>query len=203
MDNESPDTQRTEDLHRAIKTKYRDVSTEPNGQFQYPVGRDSVLGLDYQPQWLQSIPAEVVDRFVGVGNPFQIQQPTPGQHVLDLGCGCGLDAYVAAHLVGATGRSVGLDMSSEMLTWAKQHAADWPLGNVEFKEGMIEALPFEDHSFDMVISNGVLNLVPDKDAAFQEIHRVLKPTGTFAAADLLVTETIPDEVLTSVDAWST
>lgn len=203
MHDESFDTQRAEELRRAIKTKYRDVSKEPVRQFPYPVGRESVLGLGYQREWLESIHPDVVDRFVGVGNPFQVRRPAPGEHVLDLGCGCGLDGYVAAHLVGRKGRAVGLDMTAEMLEWAKRCAADWPLRNVEFVEGTIEALPFDDDSFDIVFSNGVLNLVPDKAVAFREIHRVLKSSGALAAADLLVTESIPEEVLTSMDAWST
>lgn len=203
MGGECPTPERAEELRQAVKEEYRKVSAHPVGQFAYPVGRESALGLSYQPVWLEAIPAQVVDRFVGVGNPFRIRRPSNGEHVLDLGCGCGLDVYVAAHLVGAEGRAVGLDMTAEMMEWARRFAADWPLGNAEFEEGTIEALPFEDNSFDMVISNGVLNLVPDKDAAFSEIHRVLKPGGTFAAADLLVTETIPEEVLASMDAWST
>lgn len=195
--------ERAEELRRAVTEKYRTVSSEPKGHFPYPVGRESALGLGYQPEWLEAIPAEVVDRFVGVGNPFRLRQPVKGEHVLDVGCGCGLDVYVATQLVGAEGRAVGLDLTAEMLQWASRFATDWPLGNVEFKEGTVGALPFQDDSFNMVISNGVLNLVPDKDVAFRELQRVLRPGGTFAAADLLVTDTIPQKVLSSMDAWST
>lgn len=203
MEGERPSAARAAELRQAVRAKYRVVSDRPDGQFPYPVGRESAERLGYDAAWLAAVPDAVVDRFVGVGNPFRVRRPVVGEHVLDLGCGCGLDVYVAAHLVGATGRVVGLDMTAEMLEWARRFAGEWALGNVSFVEGAIEALPFEDGAFDMVISNGVLNLVPDKDAAFREIHRVLRPGGTFAAADLLVTESIPADVLASMDAWST
>ena len=192
-----------EQLRREIRAKYRDVAEQPEGRFPYPVGRASLARLGYPPEWLQSVPSEVVDRFVGVGNPFQVHTPAPGGRVLDVGCGCGLDVFVAAGLVGPGGSAAGLDLTSEMLELPRRCAGRWALNNVAFEEGMIESLPFEDASFDTVISNGVLNLVPDKDAAFREILRVLRPGGVLAAADLLVTETVPESVLAGMNAWST
>lgn len=194
---------RAEELQGAVRKKYRTVSREPAGHFPYPVGRESALGLDYEPDWLEAVPGDIVDRFVGVGNPFSIRRPLPGERVLDLGCGCGLDVFVAATLVGARGRAVGVDLTPEMIERAQRLAADWPHGIVEFALCAAEELPFDDGTFDMVISNGVLNLVPDKGAAYAEAYRVLRPGGTFAVADLLVTESIPEEVLSSMDAWST
>ena len=194
---------RAEELRAAVRGKYAEVSCEPTGQFPYPVGRESARGLGYEADWLEGIPGAVVDRFVGVGNPFRIRMPNVGERVLDLGCGCGLDVFVAARLVGPEGSAVGIDLTPEMVEGARQAAADWPLKNVHVQVGEIEALPFSDGSFDLVISNGALNLVPDKDAAFSEAWRVLKPGGDFVAADLLVTETVPAEVLESLDAWST
>ena len=188
---------------KTVREKYSAVSREPAGKFSYPVGRESALGLGYAPEWLAQLPAEIVDRFVGVGNPFSIRKPRPGERVLDVGCGCGFDSFVASGLVGPEGRVVGLDLSPEMLAFAREALGTRPLPNIEFKDGSVEALPFEDGSFDLVISNGVLNLVPDKNAAFREIHRVLRPGGTLAAADLLVIESIPEEVLADSDAWST
>jgi arsenite methyltransferase len=188
-----------DELRQAVREKYRSVSVQPEGPFPYPVGRPSALGLGYEPQWLDAVPDDVLDRFVGVGNPFRLVRPEPGQRVLDLGCGSGLDVFVAALLVGAAGRAAGVDLTPEMLAWPRRHAR----ANTEFREGTVEALPFDDHSFDLVISNGALNLVPDKDAAFREIFRVLRPGGAFAAADLLVTSTVPEEVLAGLDAWST
>ena len=187
----------------AVREKYRAVSREPTGQFPYPVGRESALGLGYEPAWMGAVPGEVVDRFVGAGNPFAVERPETGERVLDLGCGCGLDVFVAARFVGPRGRAVGIDLTPEMLAGAERAAAEWPLGNVELRVGDVEALPFGDGTFDRVISNGVLNLVPDKDAAFSEACRVLRPGGRFVVADLLVTETVPVEVLASLDAWST
>ena len=194
---------RAEKLRAAVRGKYAEVACEPTGQFPYPVGRESARGLGYEADWLEGIPAEIVDRFVGVGNPFRIRMPIAGERVLDLGCGCGLDVLVASRLEGGEGRAVGIDLTPEMIEAAERVVADGPLRNVEFRVGGIEALPFDEDTFDLVISNGVLNLVPDKDAAFREAWRVLKPGGDFVAADLLVTETVPAEVLASLDAWST
>jgi arsenite methyltransferase len=196
--------ERAADIRIAIKTKYRSVSLQPEGHFPYPVGRESALSLGYETAWIDSIPVEVSDRFVGVGNPFGLRKPYPGAHVLDIGCGCGMDTLIAASLAGEEGRSIGLDLTEEMLGWARSAAA--AMGRrvkVDFLAGSADILPFADAAFDLVISNGALNLVPDKAAAFSEIARVLRPGGALAAADLLVMETIPPEVLASKDAWST
>jgi ubiquinone/menaquinone biosynthesis C-methylase UbiE len=123
--------------------------------------------------------------------------------VLDVGCGCGFDTFVAAALVGPEGQAVGLDLTPEMLEIAQTTLAQTKINNLQFKEGHAEALPFDDASFDLVISNGVLNLVPNKEVAFKEIVRVLRPGGDFMAADLVVVENIPDHLLESMDAWST
>lgn len=187
----------------AVKERYRAVAEQPEGHFSYPIGRESARGLGYAAEWLDAVPSHVVERFVGVGNPFSIREPAGGERVLDVGSGCGLDAFVAAALVGPEGRVVGLDLTVEMLDVARAALAESQLSHLEFREGSVEELPFAAAAFDQVISNGVLNLVPDKDAAFREIHRVLRPGGTFAAADLLVIETIPEEVLADADAWST
>jgi SAM-dependent methyltransferase len=197
------DAARAGEIRDEVRTKYRDVAERPEGQFGYPIGRASAERLGYEAAWLDAVPAEVVDRFVGVGNPFTVHRPAAGDRVLDVGCGCGLDVFVAAQLVGPRGRAVGIDLTNEMLAWPRRLAADWPHGDATFAAGSVESLDFDDASFDAVISNGALNLVPDKDAALREIHRVLRPGGTFAVADLLVTEAIPDEVLAGVDAWST
>ena len=194
---------RAAELREAVREKYRQAAREPAGLFPYPVGRESALGLGYEPAWMDAVPADIVDRFVGAGNPFAVERPEAGERVLDLGCGCGLDVFVAAQLVGSRGRAVGIDLTPEMLASAERAAAAWPLGNVELRVGDVEVLPFGDATFDRVVSNGVLNLVPDKDAAFSEACRVLRPGGRFVVADLLVTETVPAEVLASLDAWST
>jgi len=194
---------RKAEITKSLKERYHAVAVHPAGHFKYPVGRESALGLGYEHEWLDAAPAEIVDRFVGVGNPFSVRKPESGQSVLDAGCGSGLDAFVAAILVGKDGRSVGVDLMPGMLEWPRKALPAWTLDNLEFKEGSMEQLPFEDESFDMVISNGVLNLVLDKDAAFQEIYRVLRPGGALAAADLIVVDTIPEKVLADKGAWST
>lgn len=193
----------SDQIRAAIRQRYRLVSECPTEQFTYPVGRESALGLGYEPDWLARISPAVIDRFVGVGNPFTLRKPRPRQRVLDLGCGCGLDTFVSGLLVGAEGRSVGVDLTPEMLEWPRGALGSWTLENVEFQEGNIEELPFEEGFFDLVTSNGVLNLVPDKVEAFREICRILKPGGTLAAADLLIEEKIPAAVLQDMDAWST
>ena len=194
---------RAAEIRVGIVGKYRLVAERPDGHFTYPIGRASAKQLGYEEDWLRKIPEEVVAHFVGVGNPLELKRPKPGQHVLDVGCGGGLDAFSASLLVGGEGRSVGVDVTHEMLAIPTRALADWPLRNLEFHEATAENLPFDAGVFDHVISNGVLNLVTDKDRAFREIWRVLRPGGTFAAADLLVVETMPTELQESTDAWST
>ena len=195
--------ERAAGLRSAVKEKYRAVAHEPTGRFPYPVGRESLEQLGYKKEWLARVPPEVVARFVGVGNPFCIRPVQRGERMLDIGCGCGLDSFVAAMLVGPEGRVAGLDLTEEMLTWARTAQAAAGVANLSFYEGSAEALPFEDEAFDVVLSNGVLNLIPDKDAALREITRVLRPDGILAAADLVVVETLPEQTLCSMDAWST
>ena len=186
------DHQQRETLRVSVQKKYKAVAGVPQGHFPYPVGRESAVRLGYDRRWIEGVPPQVVEHFVGVGNPLSVCMPQSGDDVLDVGCGSGFDTYVA-WLKGAT--STGIDPTAEMLPPAP--------GTVGFLVARAEELPFEDASFDMVISNGALNLVPDKDRAYREIFRVLRVGGTLAVADLLVIETIPDEVLADVDAWST
>ncbi len=188
-----------EDILRGVRAKYRSVCSKAVGQFPYPVGRPSAQQLGYRPEWLCRIPSAVIDLFVGIGNPFRVFELQSGRRVLDVGCGCGMDSMVASMLVGPSGAVTGVDLTPEMFRAAQ--AAGW--ANLRFVEGNAERLPFSDGEFDVVISNGVLNLIPDKPAAFREIRRVLKAGGVLAAADLVVVESIPDEMLASMDAWST
>jgi ubiquinone/menaquinone biosynthesis C-methylase UbiE len=148
------------------------VAVSPQGLFKYPTGEASALGLGY--------PAQVV----GAGNPFALGALRAGDAVLDLGCGAGFDALVAALAVGPQGHVAGVDLSPEMLALAEQGRADARLTNVEFRKAPVEALPFPDASFDIALSNGVLNLIPDKPAALREIFRVLKPGGRLQAFDM-------------------
>jgi arsenite methyltransferase len=200
---EKPSCAQAEEIRAAVQSKYQRVAESPGGLFPYPVGKSGALGLGYDPSWLELVPADVISRFVGVGNPFRIRAPKPGDRVLDAGCGCGVDTFIAASLAGPLGHAVGIDFTREMLALPCAVAESFKHGNVEFRQGTLEKLPFDDSSFDLVISNGVLNLIPDKGAAFAEIARVLNPGGALVAADLLVIDTIPADVLANTDAWST
>jgi arsenite methyltransferase len=200
---EPPSCERSEEIRRAVKLKYQQVAASPNGLFSYPIGKEGALGLGYNPSWFGFVPVDVLHRFVGVGNPFSIRAPKVGDRVLDAGCGCGFDTFIAASIAGPSGRAVGIDLTAEMLNVARAAAVPFKNGNLEFREGSLEKLPFDDGFFDLVISNGVLNLIPDKKAAFSEIARALRRGGVFVAADLLLIENIPPEILSNTDAWST
>lgn len=198
-----PDAERSAGIRNSVKSKYEAVASCPGGHFPYPIGKESALNLGYDPSWLESIPDEIVSHFVGVGNPFSIHKPERGNRVLDAGCGCGMDSFVASLLAGPEGRVCGIDLTEEMLALPGSLLRKMESKNLEFCEASIEAIPCEDNTFDVIISNGVLNLVPDKQTAFSELARVLKPGGVLAAADLVVMEEIPPEILESKDAWST
>jgi arsenite methyltransferase len=191
-----------EEIRASVKEKYRKVGESPDGWFSYPTGEAGALGLGYDPEWLLLAPSEVVRRFVGVGNPFRIRAPRPNDRVLDAGCGCGLDTFIAAAMAGPSGKAFGVDFTSELLVYARAASKSFRKGNVEFLEAAIEQLPFEKGFFDMVISNAVLNLLPDKRSGFMELARVLRPGGTLVGADLLVVDTIPKKILAAADAWS-
>ena len=191
-----------QELMRAVRDRYAAVAREPRGQFPYPVGVESLSRLGYDPRWTAALPTDVAERFVGVGNPLRVRPPRPGESVLDVGCGCGVDTLVASQLVGPPGRAIGLDATPEMLDYPR-NAGELHGCAAAFVQGVVEQLPFVDGSFDLVISNGALNLATDKDRSFSEIARVLAPTGEMIVADLIVREAIPEHLLASMDAWST
>jgi SAM-dependent methyltransferase len=171
-------------IRAAITEKYRKVSGSAQGLFRYPTGEDSALGLGYPAELVAAVPPSVRDRFVGVGNPFALGPVQPGERVLDLGCGAGFDALVAAQGVGPGGRVVGVDLSAEMLAVAEAGRADGRFLRVAYQVADVEQLPFAGGAFDAALSNGVLNLVADKPAALREIFRVLHPGGRLQACDM-------------------
>lgn len=188
-------------LKREIRKTYASVSQEPEREFIFPTGRAWAEDLDY-PAELATVPESAVESFAGVANPFALGRLSSGERVLDLGSGAGTDSLVAAQMVGAGGHVVGIDMTPEMLAKARAAATELGATNVEFVEGEIEQLPFDDECFDVVISNGVIDLVPDKDAVFEEIARVLVPGGRIQVADVTIQEPVSEEGRRNIDLWT-
>lgn len=189
-------------IRKAIQTKYSKVSESAEGMFQYPVGRIGAGALGYDNAVLQNAPDELLESFCGVGNPFSLRKINEGDTILDIGCGAGFDVYVACHLTGTHGKVYGLDSTPEMAEKAKSNLSKVNLANLEIRVGNVEDMPFEDSLFDVVISNGVLNLSPHKDKAFNEIFRVMKPKGSFQFADIVLKEDLPPGLAGSAEAWS-
>lgn len=188
-------------LKSEIRKTYAAVSQEPEREFVFPTGRAWAEDLGYPPE-LARVPAAVADSFAGVANPFSLGRLEPGERVLDVGSGAGTDSLVAALMVGPEGSVTGIDMTPEMLAKARAGAAELGLEHVTFVAGEAEALPFADGSFDVVISNGVIDLIPDKDAVFAEIHRVLVPGGRIQVADVTIQRPVSDEGRRNIDLWT-
>jgi arsenite methyltransferase len=188
-------------LRDEIQKTYSDVSTKPDDDFIFPTGRAWAEDLGYPPE-LASVPEASVESFAGVANHFVLGRMEPGATILDLGCGAGTDLLIAAQMVGHEGRAIGVDMTPSMLERARESAAEMGLANVELHEGLIESLPFEDESVDVVISNGVIDLVPDKDAVFSEIDRVLRPGGRLQIADVIIHKEVSEDARKRIDLWT-
>ena len=188
-------------LKSEIKKTYASVSEEPERDFIFPTGRAWAEDLDY-PEELSRVPDTAVTSFAGVANPFSLGRLAPGEHVLDLGCGAGTDSLVAAQMVAPDGRVTGIDMTREMLSRARAAAGEMGAPNAEFMEADAEALPFAAGSFDVVISNGVIDLIPDKDAVFSEIFRVLRPGGRIQIADVTIQHPVSEEGRRDIDLWT-
>lgn len=191
-----------EELRDSIRQEYAAVAKEPERGFHFHTGRKLAAILGYPDEWIDALPAGAAESMAGTGNPFSLGEIRPGETVVDAGSGAGADSLIAARLVGPTGRVVGVDMTPEMLAKAWRNAAEAGLTNVEFREGYLEALPVPDNWADVVISNGVLNLLPDKDAALREMYRVLKPGGRLQIADILLQRPVPDDAKSDVTLWT-
>jgi arsenite methyltransferase len=189
-------------LRRAIQDEYAVVAQEPEHGFHFFVGRPLARLLGYDDAWLDGVPEATIASFAGTGNPFSLGALRPGEHVVDVGSGGGIDSLIAAKMVGPSGRVIGIDMTPAMLDKARTSAAAADMTNVEFREGFGESLPVEDAWADVVISNGVLNLMPDKDAALREMARVLKPGGRLQIGDILVQKPVPQNAKEDIALWT-
>ena len=189
-------------LRAEVKSKYREVATDPHAEFHFHTGRYLAKHLGYDDVFVGSLPDVAVESFAGVANPFSLQPLSEGEQVVDIGSGAGFDSFVAAHQVGPTGKVVGVDMTEEMLAKSRATREKLGLGHVEFREGLAEDLPIEDGWADVVISNGVLNLMPDKHAGLAEMARVLKPGGRLQIGDILVQHPVPESARQQIDLWT-
>ena len=188
-------------LKSEIKKTYASVSAEPERDFIFPTGRAWAEDLRY-PAELAAVPDAAVESFAGVANPWVLGRLAPGERVLDLGSGAGTDSLIAAQMVGEHGHVTGIDMTPEMLAKARAAATEMGASNVEFVESEAERLPFPDESFDVVISNGVIDLIPDKDAVFAELFRVLAPGGHIQIADVTIKNPVSAEGRRNIDLWT-
>lgn len=189
-------------LRTAIQEEYTDVAADPQKGFHFHTGRPLAARLGYPSQRVDPLPDAVVESFAGVGNPFSWGDLRPGETVVDLGSGAGFDAILAAAMVGGEGRVIGVDMTPAMLAKARSNAGLIGLMNLDFREGYLEALPVADATADALISNGVINLCPDKAAVLAEAYRVLKPVGRLQVADIIVAKEVPDNAKQDIALWT-
>ena len=189
-------------LRREISKEYAEVATNPDKGFHFHTGCHLAGLLEYQETWLEQVSEGALESFAGTGNPFSLGVLSPGEKVVDIGSGAGIDSQIAGWMVGPEGRVTGVDMTPAMLEKARNAVAESGLSNVEFVEGHSESLPVSDGWADVVISNGVVNLSPDKMAVFGEMFRVLKPCGRLQIGDILVNIPVPEEAKLNVDLWT-
>lgn len=192
-----------DEIRAAIQKEYELVAAEPDHGFHFHTGRPLLTAqLGYADAWLDGIANEAIDSAAGTGNPFAMGVLRHGEKVVDVGCGAGIDSLIAASMVGNSGEVIGVDMTPAMLDKAQTAATRSRLDNVTFHEGFAEELPVADDWADVVISNGVLNLFPDKAAGLKEMARVLKPGGRLQIADILVTKPVPTGAKNNIDLWT-
>ena len=189
-------------LRSEIRRTYTDVSTDQQHDFIFPTGRAWAQDLGYPEPQLSRVPDATVESFAGVANHWLLGRPRAGEVVLDLGCGAGTDLLIAAQMTGPTGRAIGVDMTPAMLERAATSAREMGVANVELHESLIESLPVDDASVDVVVSNGVIDLVPDKDAVFDEIDRVLRPGGRLQLADVVIHTAVSEDARGRIDLWT-
>jgi SAM-dependent methyltransferase len=189
-------------LRGQIQAKYTEVATQPEAGFHFHTGRPLAMMLGYDAAEVDALPTSAVESFAGTGNPFSMGTLEPGATVLDIGCGAGFDTLQAARQVGPRGLVLAVDMTPAMLDKTRAGARALGLVNVEAREGFAEELPVPDASIDVVISNGVINLTPDKQRSLREVYRVLRPGGRFQIADIVVHKEVPQDAKDDIDLWS-
>jgi arsenite methyltransferase len=191
-----------ESLRFAIQREYEQVALEPERGFHFHTGRPLARLLGYPDEWLDKIPEVSIASFAGTGNPFSLGELKPGERIIDVGSGAGIDSLIAARMVAPTGEVIGIDMTPAMLEKASRAAKESGLQNIAFRIGYAETMPIEDSWADVIISNGVLNLMPDKQAALKEMARVLKPGGRLQIGDILVQKEVPEDARQKIDLWT-
>lgn len=192
----------TADLEEKVKAMYRDVACQPDGEFHFEMGRALAERLGYAQRDLDAIPADAIRSFAGVGYYFDLAAPRQGETVVDLGSGSGMDSFIAARAVGASGRVIGIDMTDEQLAKAERLAKEGGIGNVSFRKAYIDATGLNDGCCDLVISNGVVNLAPDKGAVFREAARILRRGGRLALADIVTDVQLPEGITCDATLWA-
>jgi len=191
-----------QELRKEVQKKYRDVAEKPRDAYHFHTGRPHAIRLGYPRAILDQLPEEACEAFAGMANPFHWETPRSGERVVDLGSGGGMDSFFAALCVGTEGRVIGVDMTPQMLERSRHLAMKFGFDNVEFREGYIEKTPVEDQWADIVISNGVFNLCPDKLGVCREVARMLRPGGRMMIADMCIEKPIPDSALRDIDLWT-
>ncbi len=191
-----------QELRNEVQKKYRDVAEKPEGNYHFHTGRQHAIRLGYDQATLDQLADEACEAFAGMANPFHWETPGPGERVVDLGSGGGMDSFFAALCVGKEGRVIGVDMTPQMLERSRQLARKFGFDNVEFREGYIERSPVDDGWADVVISNGVFNLCPDKLGVCREVARILRPGGRMMIADMCIEKPIPESALRDIDLWT-
>jgi SAM-dependent methyltransferase len=189
-------------LRAEIRKTYTEVSADQDQEFIFPTGRSWAQELGYPEPELSRVPDATVQSFAGVANHWLLGRVKPGEVVLDLGCGAGTDLLIAAQMTGPRGRAIGVDMTAGMLARTRATADEMGLENVELHETLVEALPLEDASVDVVISNGVIDLIPDKESVFDEIDRVLRPRGRLQIADVVIHHEVSEDARKRIDLWT-